>query len=342
MKFSVIVPVYKVEDYLAECVESVLNQPYQDYELILVDDGSPDRCPALCDGYAAKDSRVRVIHQQNKGLSAARNTGIDAACGDYIFFLDSDDVFCAPAMTEAAKAIDATDGIDLLIGNYITWENGAETIHNNSANYLAFQNEKSALEICELYAADDLQLPWPAYNCAYNRRFLNANGLRFKVGLIGAEDLEFFLRAIPNVKSYRITPAAFVKYRAIREGSITTAPSLRSVTGQLEVYASAVKKADMFPNAVRMKQYFAYWYAIIINFIGYLALEDRRRCYRIANENRALYQSDEIFRFFVPRTLKQRIFKGIWRLFGLAAASEFLVRTKVPLQTLRRLLRMPS
>ena len=90
-EISVIVPVYKVEKYLSCCVESILNQTFEDFELILVDDGSPDNCGSICDQYAAMDCRVRVIHQQNQGLSCARNTGIDNAQGRFLCFVDSDD-----------------------------------------------------------------------------------------------------------------------------------------------------------------------------------------------------------------------------------------------------------
>ena len=89
---SIIVPVYKVEPYLHRCIDSILAQSFTDFELILVDDGSPDNCPAICDEYAVKDSRVRVIHQKNAGLSAARNAGIETATGGYLCFIDSDDV----------------------------------------------------------------------------------------------------------------------------------------------------------------------------------------------------------------------------------------------------------
>ncbi len=91
MKLSVVVPVYKVEKYLARCIESILEQSFADFELILVDDGSPDRCPAICDEYAQKDDRIKVIHQTNRGLSSARNAGIECASGEYIAFIDSDD-----------------------------------------------------------------------------------------------------------------------------------------------------------------------------------------------------------------------------------------------------------
>ncbi len=88
---SVIVPVYKVERYLAECVESIREQDYPNLEIILVDDGSPDNCPGICDAYAAMDSRIKTIHKKNGGLSSARNVGLDAARGEYIAFVDSDD-----------------------------------------------------------------------------------------------------------------------------------------------------------------------------------------------------------------------------------------------------------
>ena len=91
MLFSVIVPIYRVAEYLQRCLESILAQTYADFELILVDDGSPDRCPEMCDAYAQKDSRVRVIHKQHGGLVSARNVGIMAASGEYIYYVDSDD-----------------------------------------------------------------------------------------------------------------------------------------------------------------------------------------------------------------------------------------------------------
>lgn len=88
---SVIVPVYKVEQYLHTCIQSVINQTYKNWELILVDDGSPDNCPQMCDEYAAKDQRIRVIHKENGGLSCARNVALDNTKGEYITFLDGDD-----------------------------------------------------------------------------------------------------------------------------------------------------------------------------------------------------------------------------------------------------------
>ena len=89
--FIIIVPVYNVEHYLQRCIESVLSQSYQNFELLLVDDGSKDKSGAICDEYAKKDNRVRIFHKENGGVSSARNVGLDNACGDWICFVDSDD-----------------------------------------------------------------------------------------------------------------------------------------------------------------------------------------------------------------------------------------------------------
>lgn len=99
--FSVIVPIYKVESYLEKCVDSILGQTFSDFELLLIDDGSPDGCPAMCDAYATKDPRVRVIHKENGGLVSTRNTGIHAAIGEYICYVDGDD-WIAPDLLETA------------------------------------------------------------------------------------------------------------------------------------------------------------------------------------------------------------------------------------------------
>ncbi len=101
---SVIIPVYKVEQYLKNCVDSVRQQTYTNLEIILVDDGSPDRCPELCDEYAEKDKRIKVIHKENGGLSDARNVGLDNAKGDYVAFVDSDDLIL-PNMIETLLSL---------------------------------------------------------------------------------------------------------------------------------------------------------------------------------------------------------------------------------------------
>ena len=116
-KISVVVPVYNVEKYLDRCVESILVQTFQDFELILVDDGSPDNCPQMCDNWAERDSRITVIHKENGGLPDARNYGINAACGEYITFVDSDDWVEKEFLETLYKGITENDA-DVVQCNY--------------------------------------------------------------------------------------------------------------------------------------------------------------------------------------------------------------------------------
>ena len=102
---SIVIPIYKVEKYLDRCIESVVKQTYSNLEIILIDDGSPDRCPLICEEWAMRDTRIRVIHKENAGLGMARNTGIDAASGQYICFIDSDDYIVQETLAEAYEAM---------------------------------------------------------------------------------------------------------------------------------------------------------------------------------------------------------------------------------------------
>lgn len=111
---TVVIPIYNVEKYLDRCINSLVNQTYRNLEIILVDDGSPDNCPAMCDGWAERDHRIRVIHKKNAGLGMARNTGIEAATGDYICFFDSDDYVDRETIVRAYGAI-AANGAEIAV-----------------------------------------------------------------------------------------------------------------------------------------------------------------------------------------------------------------------------------
>ncbi len=137
---SIIVPVYKVEKYLDECIQSLVNQTYSNIEIILVDDGSPDRCPQMCDEWGQRDSRIRVIHKTNGGLSSARNAGLDVARGDYISFIDSDDYVDISMFEKLYKGILSSSNIGVcsikflkLSGDHIEpynkiWDNKNEVL----------------------------------------------------------------------------------------------------------------------------------------------------------------------------------------------------------------------
>ena len=119
-EISVIVPVYKVEEYLPQCIDSILAQTFTNFELLLVDDGSPDRCGEICEEYAGKDTRIRVFHQQNSGVSAARNIGLQHAKGTYIVFVDSDDWVSTDYLLHLYKSLPDT-GIGLVMGGALKY-----------------------------------------------------------------------------------------------------------------------------------------------------------------------------------------------------------------------------
>ncbi len=136
MKLSIIVPVYKVRRYLQRCIESILQQTYTDYELILVDDGSPDSCGAICDRYAHECDKVKVIHKKNGGLSSARNAGIAAARGEYITFVDGDDTVASGTYYHNMRILLSNPDIDILEYPII------EHYESNRSNIISFKPEK--------------------------------------------------------------------------------------------------------------------------------------------------------------------------------------------------------
>ena len=124
MTFSIIIPCYKVEKYIRECLDSVLAQSVQDWEAICVDDGSPDGTGVILDEYAARDSRIKVIHQANGGLSAARNAALKVAQGEWLFYLDSDDLMAPEALKAANDALRVVPDVDLIWGGMVEFNDG--------------------------------------------------------------------------------------------------------------------------------------------------------------------------------------------------------------------------
>jgi len=179
---SVIVPVYKVEAYLDKCVQSIVDQTYRNLEIILVDDGSPDNCGAMCDAWAEKDSRIKVIHKENGGLSDARNAGMAAATGDYIGFVDSDDWIESQMYERLHEAMVTTDSDIAACGARRIWTNGKPTQELRSVNRYCVLEQKAAMEA--LITSNGLvQTVW---NKLYRRHV--AESTLFPTGLIHEDE----------------------------------------------------------------------------------------------------------------------------------------------------------
>lgn len=212
MKFSIIVPVYKVEDYLERCVQSLMNQTCNEVEIILVDDGSPDRCPAMCDEYAKMDARIKVIHKENGGLSDARNRGIEAATGEYIIFVDADDYISLDACEKLMQY--TRMNCDVIIADAVV--EGAELDLSHVPNSNQVMSGLAYLKA----AYSHQKAPMAAWLNIYRRDYLINNEIRFKRGILH-EDEEFTPRALLRAETIVVTGVKFYHY-IIREDSITT------------------------------------------------------------------------------------------------------------------------
>ena len=322
MRFSIIVPIYKVENYLTECIESVLSQDYLDYELVLVDDGSPDTCPRICDEYAAKDHRIRVIHKENGGLSDARNAGIQSANGEYIVLLDGDDCLYENMLARVSGCIEKYASPEMIIGNVYYWYGDNERLIVDNKKYIDFQETRSISEINEMYAADLAILPWAAYQSVWKKKFLIENHLVYTDKLIGAEDVDFYLRAIKCVPTYRLTDIPFVRYRTNREGSIINTPNLGSVYGRLDIFSQAYENASDFGNASLMRMYFANWYTNIVILVNLIKKkEDRDFCYTFIKEHKEIIKH-------TSKTAKYIVARVLWGIFGIEQGSKMLLAIK--------------
>lgn len=180
-ELSIIVPVYKVEKYLPKCIDSILAQTFTDFELILVDDGSPDRCGEICDEYAGKDSRIRVIHQKNQGVSVARNAGLDIAKGKYIGFVDSDD-WIEPKMYETMISTAEKEQSDIVICGIRHYNEENVFIYDELTAFGKYNNEQM---LKYLYS-----MPNILGGCIWNKiyRFSKIKKIRYKRGIAFVED----------------------------------------------------------------------------------------------------------------------------------------------------------
>ncbi len=223
---SVIVPVYKVEKYLPRCVDSILAQTYKDLEIILVDDGSPDNCGEICDEYALKDSRIKVIHKQNGGQSDARNVGIEAATGEYISFVDSDD-FIEPEMLMTMYRLQQEQNSDVVCGGIRDICKGKEFLACSENKIINCTGEQALKYILEgKYCAGSV--------CSKMIRKEILNEKRFLVGKI-YEDAFLLPQLMLSAHRVTITTQPVYNYWH-RTGSTTTAPFEKKHMDIVEAY----------------------------------------------------------------------------------------------------------
>ena len=255
-KISIVVPIYNVERYLKRCVESLRDQTYKNLEIILVDDGSPDNCPTICDTFAELDDRIRVLHKKNGGLSEARNFGLKKATGDYILYVDSDDYIEKDSCEKLINSMDSN--VDVVVGSYREVRENKIIIkrHSNLSEKLQYSAKEYVIKSIkndEWYA--------PAWLNLYRKSFLISNKLYYKVGYY-FEDIEMLPRLFLANPRVKYVDYAFYNY-IIRKNSIMTSKmTAEKIQMSIDIYNNWMRLI----SGVNDKQYQSYLYGILIKY----------------------------------------------------------------------------
>lgn len=327
-RISVIIPVYNVEKYLSECVNSVLVQDFQDYEMILVDDGSTDNSGKICDEYASKYSQIKVIHKENGGLSDARNFGIKEAQGDYLMFLDSDDFWQGSnRLSEISSIIETQNQPDIILYGMTPFFNGQVNVQLSTFPILSeskltndFQKDFEYLLRHSIYKV-------AAWDKVIKKDIVINNQLFFPKGKLH-EDVAWCYDIIPYISNYGIYPKCFYSYRRGREDSISYKLGEMAVMHIIDIIDERVD------NKFEVRENNAYLYlwiyvstiAVIINILS--------------KENfRKFYPKLERISFFLLRppkklTLKQKIRVLGYKLLGIKLSGKLEYKLRKALNKL--------
>lgn len=269
MKFSIIIPVYNVEKYLQQCIDSVLKQSFLNFEAILVDDGSPDNCPAICDEYASRDNRIKVVHKLNGGLSDARNAGLDVAGGEYVLFLDSDDWW------------DSTDFLQKL----------NDTIEDGHADVIIFGMRKYYFKDGKI---GDVRMPKKcsttnnadsiitymcnnvfvacAWDKAVRRSVIEIDSQRFVKGQL-SEDIEWCCKLLQKNLIIDVLEEAVYVYRQQVATSITANVKARNIECILDV----IRRYATEDSSLELRHFLANQYVLLITNFMRLSVSERNQ-----------------------------------------------------------------
>ena len=285
--FSIIIPVYNVELYLKNCIESILNQPFQDYEIILVNDGSTDSSGKICDKYKSKDSRIQVIHKKNEGLSQARNEGMNIAKGKYIVFVDSDDWINKDALGKLANIIEWYNNPDIIINRISSYYQDLNTIIECKYKFDIEKLNKMTSEdiFTTCYNMDGF---WGAAWCFVARKdYIEKNNLYFEKGLLH-EDEDWSPILIMKAKTIGFNNDCFYCNRANRQGSITDTLNIQKEFDKIKIINRLKKetKKDIYDSKkkkVLLSRCSSLYVGILIKLTLYKQKKDKRYDSLISN-----------------------------------------------------------
>lgn len=269
MKISCIIPVYKVEAYLRQCVESLTNQTYRDIEIILVDDGSPDGSPQLCDTLASEDSRIKVIHKENGGLSDARNAGLLVATGDYVVFVDGDDFWMENNALQ--YLVDAVKPELDFIGYNCSYYYPDSQKFSAWVHYAESLAKSADKDTAMTTLVKSGTFPMSACLKLMKRSFLLNNKLFFKKGQI-AEDIPWFINVLNATNKCCFINQYVYAYRQNVVGSISNTQGIKSFNHLFDIFKTELSLIDSrsFNEEAKnaLKSFLAYEYCILLTYKG--------------------------------------------------------------------------
>lgn len=318
MKFSIIVPVYNIADYLDISINSVLNQGFSDFELILVNDGSTDDSLQICKKYEQKDKRIKVIDKENGGVSSARNYGLDTAKGDYVLFLDGDDFFVEECLPKLDHCSNDKPDLDIIACHMDVLIN--EEYEKNRLSYPLILREINNSERLAYLVKNNL-LKWNVFSNLYKRDFIEKHHLRFNEDFVGAEDLDFVFQVYHSGAQIDYCDISICTYRVVRDGSITTNFNSYILLKQIEIFK---KWFDVYYFE---KDLDANTKHTLCSFFANLIIMKISNTYRVEEEYlNKLLQLLEEYHYILnyPTSRKNRIIVKSYSLFGFIWGSKLL------------------
>lgn len=317
MILSVVIPVYKVERYLNQCIDSVLNQHLEDYEIILVDDGSPDKSPQICDVYASNHPEIRVIHQKNAGASAARNTGLSAAQGEYVMFIDSDDWWnpnvVVKAMLETAQN---NPQIEMYLFTSLDYVEGEGFYKRSEHNNLA----RIRTDCVEHYYSDLIDngnLEVSACTKIFKRSFLIDNDLKFATGMVG-EDNHWMIRVLRKLKNVDIINEPLYLCRIDHQGSVTHTIGQKNIKDLLRIVEESQEYYKLQSSSVMYNElcFCSYLWFSALGLYSQLNRKDKRNVYPLFRKTAGVCQ--------YSNSLKTKLAYAVYKACGLRMTSFIL------------------
>ncbi len=221
LMISIIVPVYNTGKYLSFCIESILSQSYNCFELLLIDDGSTDESGVICDEYAEKDSRIRVFHKKNGGVSSARNLGLDNALGEWVYFVDSDDEVLPGGLQTMVDCI--SDDVDIVLAGYRLYDEAGNVVYEIDDRIVSVLDKEESLST--LYERHGKYYNWLTFGCIrlHRNKIIQRHNLRFDTGIRNKEDTLFLAQYIcrsNGITRYTTTPV--YRYNQRRDSAMGT------------------------------------------------------------------------------------------------------------------------